>query len=243
MHPLSAGDPQECTEITAQVFQSLRYEMTHRVPSYQRWLDSTGHMAAYRFHRRFLQHLQRQQGQRRWVLKSPDHVHAMDAIEATYPDCGVVFVHRDPLRVAASAMKLTEVVRRPFTRRLDKAEIGRQVLRRLMEAAESAVAMGSSARSRRIFHLQHARFAADPLVAIGEFYRHFDIEVTKQARERLKAELAHAARTNNHYSFEEFGLDPLEICSRFEFYMDRFEVQRESEIWKKFGRTRTPVAA
>src|SRR6185437_1321616 len=46
LHPLSADHPQECTEITAQVFQSLRYEMSHRVPSYQAWLDRTGHLAA-----------------------------------------------------------------------------------------------------------------------------------------------------------------------------------------------------
>ncbi|HEY4124940.1 MAG TPA: sulfotransferase, partial [Rhizomicrobium sp.] len=35
LHPLAASTPQECTEITAHVFQSLRFDTTHFVPSYQ----------------------------------------------------------------------------------------------------------------------------------------------------------------------------------------------------------------
>ena len=74
MHPIDAGSPQECSEITAHVFASLRFDSTYRVPSYREWLDETGHVEAYRFHKRFLQHLQHQAGGGRWVLKCPDHV-------------------------------------------------------------------------------------------------------------------------------------------------------------------------
>jgi hypothetical protein len=243
LHPLSADAPQECTEITAQVFQSLRYEMTHRVPSYQSWLDRNGHLPAYRFHKRFLQHLQHRQRARRWILKSPDHVHALNAIEAVYPDCGIVFVHRDPLRVAASAMKLTEVVRRPFTRHLDKVEIGRQVLGRVTEAAETVAAISKTARSRRVFHLHHAQFAADPVATLESLYRHFDMELTQETRGRVVAHLANTHHTHNGYSFEEFGLNPAELCDRFQFYMDRFEVRREFDTWKNSARARAPVAA
>src|SRR5579883_1761007 len=48
LHPMSADAPQECTDITAQVFQSLRFDNTHRIPSYQKWLDTHGHEAAFR---------------------------------------------------------------------------------------------------------------------------------------------------------------------------------------------------
>src|SRR5690348_14766918 len=39
LHPLDANSPQECSEITAHVFRSLRFDTTYRVPSYRRWLD------------------------------------------------------------------------------------------------------------------------------------------------------------------------------------------------------------
>jgi hypothetical protein len=241
LHPLSADGPQECTEITAQVFQSLRYEMTHRVPSYQNWLDLGGHLAAYRFHKRYLQHLQHQRRGGRWILKSPDHVHALDAIETVYPDCGIVFVHRDPVRVAGSGMKLTEVVRRPFTRHVDKKEIGRQVLARSAEAAEIMMAWERSGRSDRVFHLHYSELANDPIGMIESFYRHFGLEMPAAARQRMRSRLAQMPATRNSYALEEFGLDAGELCERFRFYVECFDVRRESASSPDF--TRMPAVA
>jgi Sulfotransferase family len=96
-HPIDALSPQECTEITAHVFRSLRFDTTYWVPSYREWLDATGHLEAYRFHKRFLQHLQRQDGPGQWVLKSPDHVFALEAIRDVYPDARVISCTAIPL--------------------------------------------------------------------------------------------------------------------------------------------------
>jgi hypothetical protein len=38
----------------------------------------------------------------RWVLKSPGHLWALDALLAVYPDARIVQTHRDPLQVIAS---------------------------------------------------------------------------------------------------------------------------------------------
>jgi hypothetical protein len=60
LHPLEADGAQECIEITGQVLRSMRFDTTHYVPSYERWLDAAGHREAYRFHKRLLRHLQHQ---------------------------------------------------------------------------------------------------------------------------------------------------------------------------------------
>lgn len=46
MHPLEVDAPQECTEITAQVFQSLRFDTIYRILAYRDWLDRHGHDCA-----------------------------------------------------------------------------------------------------------------------------------------------------------------------------------------------------
>lgn len=119
VHPLRADSPQECSEITARVFRNLRFDTIYRIPSYRAWLDSDteGHLPAYRFHRRFLQHLQyqgRQPLNARWVQKCPDHLFALDTIRSVCPDARLVFVHRDPLKVLLSVAKLTEALRPPL---------------------------------------------------------------------------------------------------------------------------------
>jgi len=244
LHPLSADSPQECTEITAQVFQSLRYEMTHRVPTYQRWIDATGHLAAYKFHKRFLQHLQHQLGPGQWILKCPDHVHALNAIEAVYPDCRFVFVHRDPLRVIASAVKLTEVVRRPFTRSIDKHELGRQVVNRTLEGAEAMTARTKSGARDHTFHVYFKDLAHDPIRVIEALYQRFGLEWTRETQNRMSAFAAAGGRGGaNHYSFEEFGLDPFALSIQFQTYMNHFDVHRESSVWKNPDLQRAPIAA
>ncbi|MBV8978970.1 MAG: sulfotransferase [Alphaproteobacteria bacterium] len=243
MHPLQGDSPQECTEITAQVFQSLRFEMTHRVPGYQRWLDAEGHLEAYRFHRRFLRHLQHGQGPRRWVLKSPDHIHALDAIGTVYPDRELVFVHRDPLRVAASAMKLTEVVRQPFTRHIDRREIGRQVLGRLTEAAETMIAADRADVSRRIFHVHYLRFAADPVGTVASLYDHFDLEFSADLKEAIAQHFEQATASANRYDIGEFGLDDGDLRAAFDAYMRHFDIGGESSQWRRSVRSRAAAAA
>ena len=128
LHPLEATSPQECSEVTAHVFRSLRFDTNYHVPSYRTWMDAdvVRHLPAYRFHKRFLQHLQHQDGfERRWVLKCPEHLFALEAIRAVYPDARLVFVHRDPVKVLLSQARLTEVLRRPFTRKLNPKRSGR----------------------------------------------------------------------------------------------------------------------
>jgi hypothetical protein len=241
LHPLSADSPQECTEITSQVFQSLRYEATYRIPAYQAWIDAHGHLPAYRFHKRFLQHLQHQRRSSRWVLKCPDHIHALATIESLYPDCGFVFVHRDPLRVIASAAKLTEVVRRPFTRTIDRNDIGQQVLARTVEAVETMI--DSASRGRRIFHIHYADFARDPLTVVQSFYRHFALPLNDAARERMRSYFKAAPAGSRRYSLEEFGLEAGPLRERFERYVDRFGIERESPLWESRKSRRVPIAA
>ena len=191
------------------MFASLRFDTTYSVPSYRRWLDSAGHLDAYRFHRRFLQHLQHQSGSAgRWVLKCPDHVFAFDAIRSVYPDARVVFVHRDPLRVLLSAARLTEVLRRPFTRHIDRAALGRQECERWSVGAELMIdAADREPFAEPIFHIRHRDLVGDPLGTIKNLYRHFGLTLDAAAAariERLVASSPNGGYGTNHYRFDTF---------------------------------------
>src|SRR5688572_11802604 len=71
MHPMGARLPQECVAMMAHDFASLLFHTTHRVPSYQQWLDGVDQRPVYASHRRQLQYLQWKAPATRWVLKSP----------------------------------------------------------------------------------------------------------------------------------------------------------------------------
>ena len=234
MHPLTAESPQECSEITAHVFASLRFDSTYHVPSYREWLDRTGHLQAYRFHRRFLQHLQLQQqnaGSRRWVLKCPDHVFALDAIRAVYPDARIVFVHRDPLKVLASVAKLTEVLRRPFVRRMDAVQIGRQEgIRWLAGAGRMIEADSRWPFATPVCHIQYLDLVRDPLGTVAGMYRHFGLELSAEAAGCIRHQVQEKPNGGygvHQYRFEDHGLDPVEQRRCFAPYVKHFAITAE----------------
>lgn len=229
LHPLTANTPQECTDITAHIFQSLRFETTHRIPSYQNWLVSHGHHNAFRFHRRFLQHLGGQIRGRHWILKSPDHVFALDDIRTVYPDAKIVFLHRDPLSVVASCSKLTELLRRPFARDVDRAEVGQQVSLRLVESAARMAQAASSMDS--ILHLKYQDVVSAPMEAIRKLYRHSGRVLEGKVEQRMREWLTRQRRQRPHnYSMAGFGLDVGVLSERFAPYAKTFNIEMERPL-------------
>ena len=60
-HPIGARLGQECVRMTGGDFRSMIFPTQYNVPSYNQWLLHEADLAsAYRWHRRYLQHLQSQ---------------------------------------------------------------------------------------------------------------------------------------------------------------------------------------
>ena len=228
LHPVAVDSPEECTDITAHVFQSLRFDAMYRVPSYNSWLERRGFLDAYRFHRRFLQHLDAQLPGRRWILKSPDHVFALDDIRRVYPDAHLVLVHRDPVRVLASVAKLTEVLRRPFARSVDPLEIGREVSASWTDGAQRMSDL--SASGAHVLHLNYRHITSRPLDAVRAVYRHCGLELSEYAEARMRGWLrtrGNVSRPWRDYRLAEFGLDARVLRERFAAYTATFGIEIE----------------
>jgi hypothetical protein len=229
MHPLRADAPQECTDITAHVFRSLRLDTIYHIPAYRDWVDADGHEPAYRFHRRFLQHLDAQGlPGRQWVLKSPDHVFALDALRRTYPQAHIVMLHRDPLKVLASVAKLTELLRRPFTSRLERAQIGQEVSARWAEGAERMIAARAAVHD--ILHLYYRDIVVAPLHTVARLYRHCGLTLSPVAEQRMQEYVHRAPRGGygvHEHSLAQFGLEPRLLRGQFARYVNTFDVPAE----------------
>jgi hypothetical protein len=235
LHPLQVTSPQECSEITAHVFRSLRFDTNYHIPSYRAWLDAdvVRNLPAYRFHKQFLQYLQHQDGvTRRWVLKCPEHLFALQAIRAVYPDARLVFVHRDPVKVLLSQARLTEVLRRPFTRRLDPRTLGPEESRRWLDGTRRMMAVGDDAGfPEPVCHVHHMDLISDPVTTVDTVYRHFGMALspeTAAAIERYVAAAPNGGYGEHRYNFDDHGLDEQQERAKFRPYMVRFGITAEA---------------
>ncbi len=227
IHPVGERLPEECVVILSHAFRSFQFSSTWYVPSYQEWLDHADLAPAYRYHRRFLQHLQWRCRAERWLLKAPPHLRGLPALFATYPDANVVMTHRDPVEVVASVTSLHVVLRQAFSRYVDPLRVGPEVAAMLADDIRCGVEARAAgcAPAERFCDVWYAELMVDPLAVVQRLYRHFDLPLSDDAERAMRHYLAthpkdrHGAHV---YTLGDFGLEAARERERNRAYLDRF---------------------
>ena len=233
IHPMGARLPQECVALTAHDFATLIFHTTHRVPSYQAWLESTDLRWVYASHRRQLQYLQWKAPAHRWVLKSPGHLWALDALLAVYPDARIVQTHRDPLKVIASLTSLVTVLRSLASDAIDPLEIAQDWTERLARGLAQTTRVRDEAAlpASRVFDVRFAELMVDPIAMVRRIYAHFDMPLGADAEDRMRRFLA-ANPSDKHgahrYTLAASGLDLDTERRRYADYQRRFGIADET---------------
>jgi hypothetical protein len=232
IHPIAADLPQECIAITAQIFMSIQFHTTHDVRSYEDWLERDSHALGYDFHYRFLQHMQAKRPGRRWVLKAPGHLFALDALLKRYPDARIIQTHRDPLRVMASMASHATVLRRAFSDRVSPRQIAADWTDRWARALEGFLAVRDRSTGSRFLDLSYDEIEHSPLETIERVYEFLGWPLTPAARGAMTTFIA-ANPKNKHgvhrYSLAEYGLDASTELERFRRYCERFAIPVRAE--------------
>lgn len=233
-HELGARLAQEDVRIFTSDFRSMQHSLQFQVTSYNRWLLHEADMApAYRWHRRFLQHLQSEHHAERWLLKSPAHLWALPALMAEYPDAVVIQTHRDPLKVIASISALGASLREMTTDHFEVTTLAAQYgddipvgLERALQARRDGLFGPGQVVDVRYQDIRH-----DLIGAVGRIYDEIGLELTAEAESRMRAFLdAHPGDQGGslkRYSFRETGLDEGALRERVREYQEYFGVESE----------------
>jgi Sulfotransferase family len=233
-HPMGALLGQECVRMTAADFRSIIFPTQYHMPTYDHWLLYDADLApAYRWHRRYLQHLQSRHPADQWLLKSPAHLWHLDALAAEYPDAVIVHTHRDPLKVIASCCALSVHLQRMAS---DQAW-GTAAAADFADDIFLGLERGIEARDRGTFppgqtiDVHFIDFMADPFATIRGIYAALGQELTRPAEERMRAFLAaHPGDGDGaaaRYRFADTGLDADALRQRSRPYQERFGVASE----------------
>ena len=232
MHPMGPMLPQECVQILEPTFACMTYQITYHVPEYAKWLHEQADLgAAYRFHRRFLQHLQwKTPG--RWVLKSPCHLWHIEALLAEYPDAVLVQTHRDPLKIVASLTSLGTTLHAMCARPTPVHEIAQHWAHWNGVAYERGLRARAEGRvdPDRILDVNFADFMSDPFATIARIYAFAGLELSSEAENRMREFLAQNPddkHGKHRYAFSDTGLDETRERVRVREYQERFAVPSE----------------
>jgi hypothetical protein len=230
IHYEAPDGPTECVAVTAQDFKSVLWETIANVPAYGSWLLECDYTSAYDYHRQVLALLQ-SEAPGRWVLKSPGHRMALDALVAAYPDVLLVDTHRDPVRVVASVCSLVTSLSGTFT----DADHRAYITQHWTDMLEVMMRRVDDFRARRpeisVVDVLYDDLVASPIETVDRIYRSFGEELPAGA-EAAMAAYAEANRKGTHgnhaYALDELGLDRDELENRFGPYRERHGIPVEA---------------
>ncbi|GDY29619.1 sulfotransferase family protein [Gandjariella thermophila] len=223
VHHMSAEAVEECWQLLRQSMRSISYECLAHLPTYSAWLAGQDWAEAYRRHRRNLQLIGLPDADRRWVLKNPSHLFALDALFAVYPDALVIQTHRSPRTAIASVCSLAAQATEGWSETFRGAVIGRDQLELWARGLATFTEDRARLNPAQFFDVRYEDFVADPLGTVEAIYAYFGLPLTGEARHAMRALHAEstsgATRPAHRYRLADFGLTAEQVDERFADYL------------------------
>ncbi|MFD4467704.1 sulfotransferase family protein [Rhodococcus sp. NPDC058505] len=221
VHYMSAAEVEECWQLLRQTFKSVSYECLANLPTYSKWLAGQNWTNAYARHKKNLQLIGLPDQDRRWVLKNPSHLFALDELMAVYPDALIVQTHRPPSTIMASACSLAEQATDGWSNRFRGEVIGRGQLELWARGLETFTSARAKYDPAQFIDVDFTDFHADPLGTVEGIYSRFGLPLSSAAQQNMEALHADSQtgdrKPAHRYTLAEYGLTEVEVDERFSF--------------------------
>ncbi len=234
LHPMSIDQPDEEVVILGQLFSSTMIEASYYVPSYAAWLMASDRVRPYRELREILQSLQWQAPARRgawWVLKTPGHLMALEAVEAVFPEARVVMTHRDPIATVPSYCSMEASLYRMASDRIGNEDVAAFWVPRLKSLLDGFLgARQKRGNEARFIDVDYQALLDEP-VATGERVLRASGITPDEHTHRSMLQWVEANRREHRaphrYDLADFGLTRADIETLFADYRSRYIGRRE----------------
>jgi hypothetical protein len=223
IHAVVWDGPEEDILLLDRTFTAMSYDSFYWVPSYGIWLRAFDQSRAYGELREWLQVLQWQDADRagkKWVLKSPHHLTAVETTLDEFPDCKIVMTHRTPTSAVPSYASMVQSMTSQYSEAADPVQIGRYWNERFQESLRQFDEVRSR-RPERFIDVPFKATVAEPLDTVQRVMSQLGLAV---GTEDLAAfndylEINRQEKHGSHsYTAEDFGLSTEQLARDFDFY-------------------------
>ena len=231
MHDMHPEHVHEEIEVQALDFSSYELEWIATVPRWRDYYLAHDQTPHYEYLKRVLKALQWLRGPDRWVLKSPQHMEQLGPLIRTFPDATVALTHRDPVSVITSAITMLAYGDRVRRVRVNPPAVAAYWIDRIERLLRACVRDREKLPASQSIDVPFHQFMADDVGTVDRIFALADLEMTPGARAALEEFMAKNPRGRHGrilYDLKaDFGVDPDALRRRFDFYFERFAIERE----------------
>lgn len=198
------------------------------IPSFSAWLESADFRPLYHQLKRQLQFLQwqnRSEPGRRWILKSPAHLLALDALREVFPDAKFVMTHRHPRSSVGSMMKLVDISQQQVNKSIDPTVIRDTWLRIMSYSIDNFVRLRAKEGVDAVIDVSFRDLVGDPLPAIKRIYDFAGAAYTRETEESAAAWHRNNPQHSEgkfEYDLADYATTEADIESRFAAYLAEY---------------------
>ena len=188
--------------------------------------------AQYRIHKAMLQQCQYRRLPKYWVLKGFHGFRLAEFFDA-YPDAGLVWLHRDPIQVAASRTMMMADILEGIVGPVDLKTAAKTHLELTRTSIANTMA-NPLVDDPRILHVRYTDFIADPVGTVRRYHRFCGRDLTGPAEAAMRDYLTHN-KGDRHGKFRysttlltDIGEDLGALHEEFRPFRERFGVEVET---------------
>ena len=225
IHPTHVDAPEECFGLLETSMLSHSFTFYGPITEYLDWLDDRSEdewKAAYHLYADQLRLLQWWAPADRWVLKTPFHMWAIDALCATFPEALIVQQHRNPADCIASYCSLMEVAYAPIAVNISREQIGQIAIGYYRNALARNVTARNKLGPDQFIDIDYRELVADPMACVRRIYEATGTPLGDTTQQRIRTWLHEQAKsrksTKHNYSLEDYGLTEDEVDTVFADY-------------------------
>lgn len=187
--------------------------------------------AQYRIHKAMLQHLQYGRPRKQWVLKGFHGFRLRELFDA-YPDATLVWLHRDPVQVAASRTMMMADILEGIVGPVDLRAAAKMHLALTRESIANTMT-NPLVDDPRILHVRYTDFVSDQVGTVRGYYEFGGRNLSAQAESAMRDYLAvnpgdrHGKFRYSTSLLTDIGEDLDALHEEFRPFRDRFGVAIE----------------
>ena len=231
MHEFSPDHVSEDIELQALDFSSYLLEWLALVPKWRDYYLSHDQSGTYAYLKKGLQVLTFLKGPSRWVIKCPQHMEQLPVLRATFPDATYVITHRDPVASIRSTLSMWLYASRILRTRSDPEEPKGYWIDRYRTLLQRCVDDHHCLPADQTVDVYFHEWIANPDAVLGAIYAKAGMTldaVTLATLHRYHADNDPGVKGRVVFDLErDFGLTAEDIRAPFQFYFDRFPVEKE----------------
>jgi hypothetical protein len=231
IHPFSPDHIHEDIDFQTPEFGSYHLEWLSHAPLWRDYYFQMDQLPVYRYIKKCLQVLSFQTGQKRWLIKCPQHMEQLPVLKQVFPDATLVINHRDPVASIQSAIYGPAYSGRVTRTHIDTQQIADYWIDRYQRLLTACVQGRDSFDDNSSIDIYFHQLMQDPLAQVKAIYAKAGLRYDAGIAQMMGDALNHHTRGEHgriQYNLQrDFGLKADEIRQQFNFYFERFPVQSE----------------